>query len=164
MAATKHLRLVQEQEPDSDLRAWRARFLDCGAAAAVEALDYAARALQGRRLASGEPALPHALGTAGILLELKLDAQAVAAAVLAPAIECAPEAAAQLRERFGGVIADLVEGVGRMNEIGSLSSRDVAARRPEQQAQQSEPRLSPGGLFLFSYLHELYTLYGRATS
>jgi GTP pyrophosphokinase len=138
MAATKHLRLVQEQEPDSDLRAWRARFLDCGAAAAVEALDYAARALQGRRLASGEPALPHALGTAGILLELKLDAQAVAAAVLAPAIECAPEAAAQLRERFGGVIADLVEGVGRMNEIGSLSSRDVAARRPEQQAAQLE--------------------------
>ncbi|MGQ0749270.1 MAG: RelA/SpoT family protein [Betaproteobacteria bacterium] len=138
MTATKHLRLVQEQGPESSLGALRARLLAAGSGAAVEALDHAAQALHGQRLASGEPALPHALGTAGILLELKLDSQALAAALLAPALECAPEAAAQVRERFGNAVADLVEGVGRMNEIGTLSSRHMPARKPEQQAAQLE--------------------------
>lgn len=138
VAATKHLRLVERGQQDSALEGLHARLIATGYGAAAEALDYASRALRERRLASGEPALAHALGTAGILLELKLDAQAAAAALLSPTLECAPEAAAQVRERFGNAIADLVEGVGRMNEIGSLSSRHVAARRPEQQAAQLE--------------------------
>jgi GTP pyrophosphokinase len=138
MTATKHLRLVQEQEPQSAFAALRARLIAAGSSAALEALDYAEQALRGRWLGSGEPALAHAAGAAGILLDLKLDSQAVAAALLAPALECAPEAAARMRERFGNAVADLVEGVGRMNEIGTLSNRHVPARRPEQQAAQLE--------------------------
>ncbi|MCW5606369.1 MAG: HD domain-containing protein, partial [Burkholderiales bacterium] len=101
------------------------------------ALDHAVREYAGRELASGEPLLRHVLETAGILAALRLDHETLAAALLYPCQDIAPGALQALREKFGAAVADLAEGVGRMAEIGTLSSRPVESR-PEQQAAQLE--------------------------
>ena len=101
-------------------------------------LDFVMPLYADRGLASGEPVLAHALETAGILAGLNLDHETLAAALLFPCHEVAPQAAPQLREKFGSVIADLAEGVVRMAQIGALSTRLPESHKPEQQAAQLE--------------------------
>ena len=59
------------------------------------------------RLASGEPALDHALGTMGIVSELKLDTEALSAALLAPAVRARRARLKEIAERCGPVVAEL---------------------------------------------------------
>jgi GTP pyrophosphokinase len=140
MAKASHLKLVQNEDPAPAtwLDAVRNRFAPPEFEMVSKALNFAAPIFAQRRLASGEPPLAHALGAADILIALRLDHEAIAAALLAPALELVPDTAPKIRERFGRTIADLVEGVGRMNEIGALSNRHVPAKKPEQQAAQLE--------------------------
>ena len=85
-------------------------------------------------LHGGELLLPHAVEVALVLRELKLDAECVAAALLA---HCAAtrDAVLGLRERFGASVAELAEGVARMTMIEALGIRAAAA---EAQAAQFE--------------------------
>jgi GTP pyrophosphokinase len=140
MLNASRLSLVRNEDPA--LAAWlhaaRTRFSPAELDVVSKALDLSTPIFAGSRLASGEPALAHALGTAEVLVALRLDHEAIAAALLAPTLSFAPDTAQKIRERFGRTIADLVEGVGRMNEIGALSNRHVAAKKPEQEAAQLE--------------------------
>jgi GTP pyrophosphokinase len=86
-------------------------------------------------LASGEGALDHALGTLAIVSELKLDAEALSAALLAPAARADGTRLRAIGEQCGPVVAELVEGVVRMEQIHALSSRPSAAPPAEQAAQ-----------------------------
>lgn len=139
-----HLRLVEPE--DAAIAAWQAaikdRYPPAEAQTLLRAQQYAASHQAGHRLASGEPVLSHALETAAILGELRLDHESLAAALLYPCIEARSEAARGLRdqfkEQFGAAIADLAEGVVRMAQIGALSSRRPALPKPEQQAAQLE--------------------------
>ena len=79
--------------------------------------------LRNVRLASREPALGHALGTAAIVSELKLDGEAMAAALLVPVAEQDPGSLGGIKERCGSAVAELVDGVVRMAHIHALSSR-----------------------------------------
>jgi GTP pyrophosphokinase len=89
-------------------------------------------------LATGEPALAHALGTAGIVAELKLDVESIGAAMLASVIAVAPSRLTELRGQFGSSVSELAEGVARMAEIGALVVRPGPGRKPEQHAGQLE--------------------------
>ena len=86
-------------------------------------------------LASGEPALDHAMGTLEIVSELKLDGEALAAALLAPAVRLDSGRLRQVKVRCGPVVAELVDGVTRMEQIHALSSRPLSAPSSEQAAQ-----------------------------
>jgi len=86
-------------------------------------------------LASGEPALDHASGTLATVSELKLDGEALAAALLAPAVQLDSSRLRQVRERCGAGVSELVEGVARMEQIHALSSRPPSAPPNEQAAQ-----------------------------
>ena len=88
-------------------------------------------------LSSGESALDHALGTAAIVAELKLDGVALSAALLAPIARLFPERIRSVKERCGAVVAELVEGVARMEQIHALSSR-ASSVPPAEQASQLE--------------------------
>jgi GTP pyrophosphokinase len=88
-------------------------------------------------LSSGESALDHALGTAAIVAELKLDGVALSAALLAPIARLFPERIRSVKERCGAVVAELVEGVARMEQIHALSSR-ASSVPPAEQATQLE--------------------------
>src|SRR6185295_6162251 len=89
-------------------------------------------------LPSGELLLEHALDAAGILGELRLDHETMAAALLCHCHAVAPERVAKLRESFGKSIADLVDGVVRMEGISALSGRSHGRLKPEEQAAQLE--------------------------
>ena len=80
------------------------------------AMRFARERLEGRALASGEPALEHALGTAGILFELRLDAEALAASQLAPVAAIVPASCLAASPYVGE----------QMRAIKSLSQQDVA--------------------------------------
>lgn len=135
-----HLKLVNLEGPAvaARLEGIRGRFAPAEADTVSRALDFAVPLFGERRLATGESALGHALETASVLNELKLDHETLAAALLFRSLHMTPGAAQQVRERFGGTIADLAEGVLRMDAIGALSSRQPAVRKPEEQAVQLE--------------------------
>ncbi len=89
-------------------------------------------------LPGGESAHAHAQAVAEIVLQLDLDHESVAAALLVPLLQARPESARGIRERFGAAVAELAEGVVRMGEIGALSNRAVAPVRAEVQSAQLE--------------------------
>ena len=140
MVKASHLTLVRAE--DSAVAAWldriASRYAPAEAAALRGVLDFVTPLYVGRRLASGEPVLAHVLETAGILADLKLDHETLAAALLFPCHEVAPKEARLLPEKFGAAVAELAQGVVRMGELGALSSRKQAAQKPEQQAAQLE--------------------------
>jgi GTP pyrophosphokinase len=102
------------------------------------AMRFARERLESRALVSGEPALDHALGTAGILFELRLDAEALAASQLAPVVLLAPDDLTGIRERFGVAVGNLVEGVVRMAQLESVSTRHKIEPKPGQWVAQAE--------------------------
>lgn len=77
---------------------------------------------------SGEPYICHPLAVALILAEMRLDLQALVAAVLHDVIEDTCWTKDQLRERFGEEIANLVDGV---TKLGRLDGRSKAEERAE---------------------------------
>jgi GTP pyrophosphokinase len=99
----------------------------------------AERFLRDVTFARGEPALGHALGTASIVSELKMDSEAVAAALLVPAVERDPARLPEIRERCGSATAELVDGVIRMAQISALSERGAAVAGKAGEEAQFEP-------------------------
>jgi GTP pyrophosphokinase len=140
MVPSSHLKLVPRADPALEAQAERLTAHVSGAQreALEAALAWIGPRYSDRTLSSGEALLAHVLEAAGILAELKLDADTLAAALLFPAMQERLEPAPGLRERFGAAVADLAEGVLRMAQIGALSSREPAAHKPQQQAAQLE--------------------------
>jgi GTP pyrophosphokinase len=93
----------------------------------ARALEFAEPLYAGQRLASGEPAWPHALGLTAGLAAIGLDAPGRAAGVLfaAPKYLGASE---RLREAFGEEVARLTEGVEKLYQL-----RVAIRSSPEQQ-------------------------------
>ena len=98
------------------------------------ALDWASPVLATKTLKGGEPALAHALGIADILAALKLDADCIAAGMLVQ-LGDTPDMLNSIRQRFGGAIEALADGVNRMRVIESLTQ---GAARLDADAAQLE--------------------------
>jgi GTP pyrophosphokinase len=139
MVTRTQLQLVQ---PDAPAPATgRARLLSAFATQhelVERALDFVEPLYANRTLSSGQPALAHALDVAQTLSELKLDADAVAAALLYPAYDLSAGSRQKIREAFGAGVAELAEGVVRMAQIGALTNRGGVSDKVEQQAVQLE--------------------------
>jgi len=71
---------------------------------------------QGQLRESGEPYLQHPLETASILVDLKLDASSIAAALLHDVVEDCAVPLSQIEETFGPEIIKLVEGVSKLSQ------------------------------------------------
>ncbi|MBI4285027.1 MAG: bifunctional (p)ppGpp synthetase/guanosine-3',5'-bis(diphosphate) 3'-pyrophosphohydrolase [Chloroflexi bacterium] len=93
------------------------------------AYAFAAKAHDGQMRKSGEPYIEHPLQTALILLDLKLDASAIAAALLHDVVENCGVAISQVEATFGPEISKLVDGATR---LGKLSLHASAATREAQ--------------------------------
>src|SRR6201988_2061478 len=70
---------------------------------------------------SGEPYLMHLLEVAHILADLRLDATTLAAALLHDVIEDTEFPVSRLQERFGGEVAQLVEGVTKISRLNMMA-------------------------------------------
>jgi guanosine-3',5'-bis(diphosphate) 3'-pyrophosphohydrolase len=82
-----------------------------------KAYRFADEAHLGQIRASGEPYITHPIAVASQCAEWKLDAQALMAALLHDAIEDCGVSKSQLIERFGAPVADLVDGLTKLDKL-----------------------------------------------
>jgi GTP diphosphokinase / guanosine-3',5'-bis(diphosphate) 3'-diphosphatase len=82
---------------------------------------------QGQVRASGEPFLIHPLEVAMVLADMKLDSTAIAAGLLHDAIEDTPVTHDDIRSGFGDQVANIVEGVTKIDRIGFASREERQA-------------------------------------
>ena len=71
----------------------------------------------GQMRMSGEPYISHPIAVAEICADWKLDAQAIMAALLHDVMEDQGVTRAEMIERFGAQVADLVDGVSKLDKI-----------------------------------------------
>jgi GTP pyrophosphokinase len=71
----------------------------------------------GQFRASGDPYISHPLAVANILAQLHLDSQALSAALLHDVVEDTAITNAEINKRFGKPVADLVDGVSKLDRI-----------------------------------------------
>ena len=81
----------------------------------VRAFEVARDAHQGQFRKSGEPYVTHPIAVAEILSELGMNTPTIVAALLHDTIEDTPYSLPQLRIDFGSEIADLVDGVTKLD-------------------------------------------------
>jgi len=89
------------------------------------AVGAAAHAGQTRR--SGEPYITHPVEVARVLAEQKVDVETLVAAILHDTIEDTPLTRAQLAEEFGETVAELVDGVTKLDKLHFSNRQEAAA-------------------------------------
>ena len=72
---------------------------------------------EGQSRSSGEPYITHPVAVASIIAEMRLDHEAVMAALLHDVIEDTPYTEEQLKEEFGASVAEIVEGVSKLDKL-----------------------------------------------
>jgi guanosine-3',5'-bis(diphosphate) 3'-pyrophosphohydrolase len=87
--------------------------------------ELAVAAHHGQRRASGESYVEHPLAVAGILADLEVDHQTIAAALLHDVVEDTSITSEQVTEQFGDEVARLVEGVTKLTRIPYQSKEDA---------------------------------------
>ena len=86
-----------------------------------KAYVFAARAHKGQTRRSGEPYLSHPLEVANMLADLRLDNTTLIAGLLHDVLEDTEVTAAEIRENFGGEVAELVDGVTKISRLQEAS-------------------------------------------
>jgi RelA/SpoT family (p)ppGpp synthetase len=92
-----------------------------------EAAEFGASAHKGQKRLSGEPYIAHPVAAAAILADLHLDADTIVAAILHDVIEDTPTPKDQLAARFGPAVAELVDGVTKLDQIKFKSREEAQA-------------------------------------
>ena len=81
----------------------------------------------GQKRRSGEPYITHPLAVAGILAGLHLDAETIIAAILHDTLEDTGLTRVQLEAGFGPTVAELVDGVTKLDSIDFASRQEADA-------------------------------------
>ncbi len=91
-------------------------YLDATAVATIrDACCFGAEAHAGQTRQSGEAYIAHPLAVARILGEMRMDSRTIIAAVLHDVVEDTAITVPQIAERFGGAVAELVDGVSKVS-------------------------------------------------
>jgi GTP pyrophosphokinase len=90
-----------------------------------EAYHFSGKAHKGQYRDSGEPYISHPLAVAGILADWHLDPQALMAALLHDVMEDTEVSKDEISRRFGKPVAELVDGVSKLDKI-EFQSQEVA--------------------------------------
>jgi GTP diphosphokinase / guanosine-3',5'-bis(diphosphate) 3'-diphosphatase len=91
------------------------------------AYQFAESAHRGQLRASGDPYITHPVAVAGILAELRLDYPSIVAALLHDVIEDTPTAKAEIAQRFGKQVAELVDGLSKLDQIRFQNKAEAQA-------------------------------------
>jgi RelA/SpoT family (p)ppGpp synthetase len=91
------------------------------------AYDFAFQAHEGQRRRSGEPYITHPVAVADLLADLRLDAQTLIAAILHDVMEDTPTLKEEITTRFGAEVAELVDGVSKLDQIQFKSRAEAQA-------------------------------------
>lgn len=113
---TDILETVAGNHPDADLSVIDRAYI------------FSARVHDGQVRLSGEPYLSHPLEVAGVLAEMRLDPESIAAGLLHDVIEDTHATALELGEMFGTEVMHIVEGV---TKLSTITFTDSQARQAE---------------------------------
>lgn len=91
----------------------------------TEAYALAAKAHDTQKRVTGDPYITHPIAVARILASLRMDADAIMAALLHDTLEDTGIDKEQLTKQFGPVVAELVDGVSKLTQI-HFDSREEA--------------------------------------
>jgi len=86
-----------------------------------------AHAHAGQTRKSGEPYITHPVAVAGILADLGMDVETIVAAILHDTLEDTPLSRSELEAGFGTTVAELVDGVTKLDKVRFLSQQEAAA-------------------------------------
>ncbi len=95
---------------------------------------YAEQAHDGQLRVSGDPYVTHPLAVAGILREMHMDHQSVAAAMLHDVIEDTGLTKEAISGQFGSSVADIVDGVSKLNRIEFSTQAEAQAENFQKMA------------------------------
>ena len=110
--------------------------LSAGERALIEkAVALALDLYEDRLLGSGEPVWPHALGMSLICASLRLDAETRIAALLFAACDYLDDGVDTLVRDFGGPVAQLVDGLRKLNGLRVITRMTATASAPEIRTQ-----------------------------
>src|SRR5438552_145804 len=91
------------------------------------AFAFSEHAHQGQFRKSGDPYISHPLAVASILSQWRLDAQGLAAALLHDVMEDTAVTKTEIESSFGKPVADMVDGVSKLDQIEFQSREDQQA-------------------------------------
>ena len=91
------------------------------------AFEFSETAHRGQFRKSGEPYITHPLAVASILSQWRIDAQGLAAALLHDVMEDTSVTKSELEITFGKPVADMVDGVSKLDQIEFTSREEVQA-------------------------------------
>ncbi|MGB5132447.1 MAG: bifunctional (p)ppGpp synthetase/guanosine-3',5'-bis(diphosphate) 3'-pyrophosphohydrolase [Steroidobacteraceae bacterium] len=92
-----------------------------------EAYEYAETAHKGQKRHSGEAYITHPIAVADILADLHMDGATLTAAILHDVVEDTPSSAAEVEQRFGKEVAELVDGVTKLDQVQFKSRKEAQA-------------------------------------
>ena len=107
----------------------------------LAACDFADLAHSGITRKSGEPYIVHPIAVSCILAHMRLDADTLMAALLHDVIEDTDYTKEEISERFGKVVADLVDGVTKLTHSSDKQYNKAASFRKILQATLQDPRV-----------------------
>jgi len=93
----------------------------------ARAYAIAASAHSGQTRKSGEDYITHPVAVASILADLHLDDETLCAAILHDALEDTPLSRAEIAAAFGESVAELVDGVTKLDQLRFSSRQEAAA-------------------------------------
>ena len=99
----------------------------------TDAYEFAATAHDGQVRMSGEPFIEHPLETALFLADLRMDASALAAALLHDVIEDTDVDFEELESKFGTEVAKLVDGVTKLTKTELMSEERSPLARSDSE-------------------------------
>ena len=123
-----------------------------------EAYAFAAAAHAGQKRYSGEAYITHPLAVAGALAEWQMDVQAVIAALLHDVMEDTSVTKAQIAERFGRHVAELVDGLSKLDKIEFQSHQEAQAENFRKMLMAMARDLRVVLIKLADRLHNLQTM------
>jgi GTP pyrophosphokinase len=126
------------------------------------AYEFSGRAHEGQFRGSGEPYISHPLAVANILGKLHLDPQALTAALLHDVMEDTKVTKDDISRRFGKPVADLVDGVSKLDRIEFQTQEDAQAENFRKMLLAMARDVRVMLIKLADRLHNMRTLSGLA--
>jgi guanosine-3',5'-bis(diphosphate) 3'-pyrophosphohydrolase len=119
---------------------------------------YAEQAHDGQFRRSGDAYVTHPLAVAGILSEMHMDPQSLVAAMLHDVIEDTGISKAAVKSQFGDAIAEMVDGVSKLNKITFSSHAEMQAENFQKMALAMAKDIRVILVKLADRLHNMRTL------
>tara|TARA_B100001029_G_scaffold172613_1_gene170547 strand:+ start:54 stop:2243 length:2190 start_codon:yes stop_codon:yes gene_type:complete len=119
---------------------------------------YAEQAHDGQFRHSGDPYVSHPLAVALILSEMHMDHQSLMAAMLHDVIEDTGITKTAIKNQFGNTVADLVDGVSKLNKITFSSRAEAQAENFQKMAMAMAKDLRVIMVKIADRLHNMRTL------